>query len=551
MAAKSARSKFTLPFNPGRRRFIKILSSGSVVLLLYGCGLTPQSLTPTAAQDEEQTPGPAVEPEHISTIETELQQNPMYLMNNEQFRDLVQTEDPIALDFAAKMEELIHQNPDWQNKTMVDFDMSVMMLSGEGKQANEGQLYATIEGQTWILGRYREGVGIEPIVEPVVATQGHRGPLLEFGSTFLMEAATINNVKGVKAYRVDGSEVFSGESSLTETRVTQKQHAEAAMLPVVLPAEMKIATTQYADKKLTGFDKDGNMVAIYDVKNKEWRVTVPVYADWMAGHVEGLVGVWENQEAYLVKEMADGRRVKVFEHVDGEWRPAYGSMYLFVREDKTFDLETAQQTMFMRMGPVADVDGQPAMSVNMDDYQRFVTEMKSIARGLTGLGPSGFIGTGGGGLNYSILAVGPELAITIYEPGDQWQLIGWAKNPVGAESVFVVATSDGPIALLNVGHNGYNWADNDNVSVEEGVAKVADRSLDCGDNFRLFVDVRLNPDFRGEVDADKLSQMRAFVRGMGINGRELLSMMSGDYSRQRATLDYMFNHFPVVVEDFW
>lgn len=550
MASKSARSRFTKPFNPGRRRFIKILGSGSVVLLLYGCGLTPQSQTPTAALDEGQTSATAVETEQISTIETDLQQNPLYLMDNELFRVLVQAEDPIALDIAAKMEELIHQNPDWQDKAMADFDMSVIMLSGEGAQATEAQFYATIEGQTWVLARSQEGVGIDAIIQPLVSKQTEDGAIqMGFDGVVLMETAIneLNGKEGVRAYRIDGSYVFSDKSKLSIEGVSQKTKA-ALVSPVKLNPELGMVTSRYADKKLSGLDKDGNIVATYDFKSKEWQRTIPTYADWMLPHVEGMVGEQKDGVFYLVKEMADGRQIKAFEFVNEEWRPSYESMDLFVREDKTFDLEAAQQTMFMRMGPVDNVDGQSAMSVNMDDYQRFAQKCQSIWQGLTGLATSGFIGTNGG--HPSDLSAGNQFSIRIASSGDQWPLIGFARNPIGSESVFVVATSDGPIALLNVGDLEYNLYDNDNYSIEEGVEKLSNGALEFDDIFILFLNAELNPNFRGKVNPVKLEMMRAYVLGMGINGSEIAAMMRGDIVAHRKALKFMFKRYPAPLEDF-
>lgn len=506
--------------------------------------------TPTAALDEGQTSATAVETEQISTIETDLQQNPLYLMDNELFRDLVQAEDPIVLDISGDMDNLIAQNPDWQDKTGEDFDVSILVIAGEKSHSNEALLFATYEGQTWVLGWYKQDAGAVAIHEPLIIIQTEAGIQMGFTDVVLMETAIneFNGKEGIIAYRSDGSHVFSDKTKLSKEQISQK--VVAALAPVGMDADLGIVATRYADRTLSGLDKNGYVVAIYDLKNMEWQRTIPAYADWMLPHVEGMVGEQKDGVFYLVKEMADGRQIKAFEFVDEEWRPSYESMDLFVREDKTFDLEAAQQTMFMRMGPVDNVDGQSAMSVNMDDYQRFAQKCKSIWQGLTGLVPSGF--SYFSGIGSPFLAAGKDLSIRVENSVNQWQLIGWAKNPDGAESVFVVATSDGPVALLNVGGVGYTHLNNKD-SIEEGVVELANQTstqFGTSDVMSFLVDTRTNPIFNGTVDATKVELMRAYVRGMGINGPEIAAMMFGDIAAQRKALKFMFEHYPVPVYDF-
>lgn len=530
-----------------RRQFL--WGAGVVAAMLAGCGRDQgQGQLPLPV---EPTLEPTLGPEPTPTVEAALAQHPLYLINNNMLQELVGRQDPKALEFAAKMEELIHKNPDWQNKNMADFEMSVMMLSGEGKQANEGQLYATIEGQTWILGWYQEGGRAEAIVQPLVTRETELGAMIGFGQVTLMESAIneFNGKEGVRVYRMDRSYVFSDQSKLSVEGVSQKANA-ALMAPVKLNAELGIVATKYAEKTLSGMDKSGNIVATYDFKNKEWIQTMPTYADWMLPHVEGLVGEQKDGVFYLVKETTDGRRIKVFEFVKKTWQPAYDFKPL-VREDKTFDLETAMQTMFMRMGPVDNVDGQAAMSVNMEDYQRFAQECQSIWNGLTGLVSSGLGYRSGGNMSFA-LGAGKDVSMRIENSVNQWQLIGWAKNPAGAESVFVIATSDGPVALLNVGGVGYTHLNNKD-SIEEGVMELANQTstkFGLGDVIMLLLDPRSNPQFNGTVDPVKAELMRAYVRGMGIKGEEITAMMFGDITAQRKALKFMLEHYPVPIYDF-
>lgn len=277
---------------------------------------------------------------------------------------------------------------------------------------------------------------------------------------------------------------------------------------------------------------------------------LPAYAEWMQAHVEGLVAQQEGDVFYLVRELTDGRQIKVFEYADDEWRPSYQSMKEFVREDKTFDLEAAMQTMFMRMGPVDDVDGQSAMSVNMEDYQRFAQAAQKIWEGLSGLKPAKF--NGGNGGTGTQLSAETSFNLTILTSVGQWQLIGWAKNPTGPESVFVIATSDGPVALLNVGEIGYTHLNNQD-SIEEAVKELADQTstqFGTSDVVVMFLDPTPNPRFNGAVDADKVELMRAYIRGMKINARKTFADMRGPASAQKAALNDLFQHSPVPTFDF-
>jgi hypothetical protein len=276
---------------------------------------------------------------------------------------------------------------------------------------------------------------------------------------------------------------------------------------------------------------------------------LPAYVDWMESHVEGLMATQEGDVFYLVQELADGQQIKVFEYVNNEWQPSYVDMGKFVREDKTFDLEAAMQTMFMRMGAVADVDGQPAMSVNMEDYQRFVEKAQAIWNGLSGLKPANFNSRSGG--TRVDLAAGSAFELSLQDGISQWQLIGWAKNPTGPESVFVIATSDGPVALLNVGEVGYTHLNNKD-SIEEVVIELANQtSTQFGDSdvVMLLLDPTPNSRFNGTVNADKVALMRAYIRGMKIDAAAIRSMMFGDLSAHRAALKFMFEHFPAPIED--
>jgi len=269
----------------------------------------------------------------------------------------------------------------------------------------------------------------------------------------------------------------------------------------------------------------------------------------MQAHVEGLVAQQEGDVFYLVRELTDGRQIKVFEYADNEWRPSYQSMKEFVREDKTFDLEAAMQTMFMRMGPVDDVDGQPAMSVNMEDYQRFAQEAKKIWEGLSGLKPADFWGGNGG--TYVCLEAETAFTLTILTSVGQWQLIGWARNPAGPESVFVIATSDGPVALLNVGEIGYTHLSNKD-SIEKVLVKFLNQTSTQSGNadvIQLLLDPTINSEFNGTINAGKAELMRAYIRGMKINARKTFTDMRGPASAQRAALNDLFQHSPVPVYD--
>ena len=133
----------------------------------------------------------------------------------------------------------------------------------------------------------------------------------------------------------------------------------------------------------------------------------------------------------------------------------------------------------------------------------------------------------------------------------QWQLIGWAKNPAGPESVFIIATSDGPVALLNVGEIGYTHLNNQD-SIEEWVAELADQTstqFGTSDVIMMFLDPTPNPRFEGTVDADKVELMRAYIRGMGIDARKTFADMRGPASAQRAALNNLFQHGPVLASD--
>jgi hypothetical protein len=245
----------------------------------------------------------------------------------------------------------------------------------------------------------------------------------------------------------------------------------------------------------------------------------------MEPFVEGLVPVTENGIMYLVNNLPDGRSIKVVEYVNGEWQPSYKSMKDFVREDGTFDYEAAQKTMIMRMGPVADVDGQQARSVDMRDYRRFAAEAQQIWDGLTGLKPSEFTVMSGPNTKGD-LTTGRRFDMHILNSAGEWQLIGWAKNPTGDETVFVLATSDGPIALLDVGKIDYKHLNNLD-SIEEAVREMATQtSTQTGTqiNVMFFMDTTLNPRFNGTVNAEQVAVMRAYVLGMGINSDEVAGL---------------------------
>ncbi len=277
---------------------------------------------------------------------------------------------------------------------------------------------------------------------------------------------------------------------------------------------------------------------------------LPAYADWMESYVEGLVPVIENGITFLVNNLPDGRSIKVFEYANDEWRPSYLDMDKFVREDKTFDLEAAMQTMFMRMGPVADVGSRPAMSVNMEDYRRFVEKTQSIWNGLKGLKP-GVLQAGSGG-QHVVLSADLIFFLNIPTTVGQWQLIGWAKNPAGEETVFVIATAEGPLALLNVGDVGYTIFDYSE-PIEEGVAEWANQtSTQFGrvDVIDLLMETSKNPNFIGTVNADRLELMRAYIRGMGIDARAIYAMMHGPKSAQIKAMKYLFEHYPAPIYKF-